>query len=221
MTQKKSLIKGLAALQEAVDSRADRGPGAKWLKIAPSKSVKVWFLQELDEDAEGFDPDAGTAFIAVEHSAPKNYQRKAMCTAEDGEACLPCELNAKEPKTGWQQKMRLYANVLVDNGKDEPYVAVLSQGVTEKAITPALTLMAKEYGGVTGTMFSIKRNGEGKDTTYTIFPLPGGDQPKLKDYELYDLEEVVTRWIPYEEQAEFFEVVEKPEEEEESPEDAW
>ena len=200
------LIKGLAAIQAAVESRSgDFGEGARWLKLESGKSAKIWFLQEFDDNSPNYNEKAGAIVLAVEHSSPFNFLKKALCTKDDGE-CLACEMNKANPKKGWNQKMRLYANVLVNDGKEDPYVAILSQGIGPKSITPALAEMANEYGGVTGTQFSIKRTGEKMETSYTIFPLPGGTAPNPDDYELYDLGKVATRNIPYEEQAEFYEI---------------
>jgi hypothetical protein len=201
------LIKGLAAIQDAVESRnQDFGDGAKWFKLDSGKSAKVWFLQEFDENSPNYNEKAGTIVLAVEHSSPANFMKKALCTKDEDGKCFACEMNRANPKKGWNQKMRLYANVLVNNGKDEPFVAILSQGIGPKSITPALAEMANEYNGVTGTQFQIKRVGEKMETSYTIFPLPGGEAPDVASLELYDLEKVATRKVPYEEQAEFYEV---------------
>lgn len=203
------LITGLAAIQAKIDQQNqdfDDAPKAKWFGLKGGQSAKVLFLQEFDENSDHYNPEAGTLLLAVEHSSPINYRKKALCTKEDG-ACLGCEMNKANPKKGWNQKMRLYANVLVDNGKDEPYVAILSQGIGGKSITPTLAQMAVDYGGITQTLFRINRTGtEMNNTSYTILPLIGADLPSTNGVELYDLKTTATRKIDYEDQAAFYEV---------------
>lgn len=208
-----SLVKGLAAIQKKVDATSkdyEDGPKAKWVSLKDGQSVRINFLQEFDENADNFDPKAGALVVAVEHAAPHNYRRKAQCTGDDGAPCVGCEMNKKFPKKGWQQKLRLYVNVLVDDGNNDPYVAILSQGIGGKSITPVLTELAKEYEGITTTQFKIKRTGsEMNNTSYSLFPLPNGKIVDAADYELYDLEKTATRVIEYEKQAEFYEIEDK------------
>lgn len=204
------LITGLAAIQAQIDRQNQDfdtdAPKAKWFGIKGGQSAKVLFLQEFDENSSHFNPAAGTLLLAVEHSSPINYRKKALCTKDDG-ACLGCEMNKANPKKGWNQKMRLYANVLVDNGKDDPFVAILSQGIGGKSITPTLAQMAVDYGGITQTLFRITRTGtEMNNTSYTILPLIGADVPSTEGLELYDLKATATRKIDYDAQAEFYEV---------------
>jgi hypothetical protein len=94
---------------------------------------------------------------------------------------------------------------LVDDGKEDPYVAVLSQGSSGKTITPTVIEYAGEMGSITNLMWRIKRSGTKTDTSYTIIPL-AKDETKF-DYsalELYKLEEVAIRDLPYTEQEAFF-----------------
>jgi len=205
-----SLITGLAAIQEQIDKQNrdfdSDAPKARWLKLKGGDSAKVLFLQEFDEGSPNYNPEMGTVLLAVEHNnpGPNMYTRKALCTKDEG-ACVGCEMNKANPKKGWNQKMRLYANALVNDGKNEPYVAIVSQGLGGKSITPALAQMAVDYGGITKTLFRITRTGsEMSNTSYTIIPLVGADLPDTDGLELYDLKEVATRKIDYEKQAEFY-----------------
>lgn len=202
------IVRGLKSLNEAIESSSGGGEGGKgtWLKVGDGKSVKLEFLQELDPDSDNYDEEAGVGFIATEHSNPKNYQRKAMCSHEDQGRCFGCEQNRKAPKTGWNIKRRLYINVLVDDGENAPYVAIMSQGTGDKAATPQIIEYANEVGSITGVVWSLKRKGTSKETSYTITPLPPTAKRLAKpdDAELFDLEKVCVRDIPYAEQEAFY-----------------
>jgi hypothetical protein len=113
-------------------------------------------------------------------------------------------MNKKFPKTGWNQKMRLYANVLVFNESDKE-VQVLSQGLGGKSITPTLLEMSNEYGSITKNPFKIKRTGSAlSNTSYALIPSMGDSGINPEDYELYDLATVATRKVDYADQAEFY-----------------
>lgn len=207
------ILKGLKSINDHNQRIEDRKKeiesrvSAKWFKLEDGQSVKVRFLQELDEDAKNYSPKNGIGFIAVEHTVPKDYKRKAVCTADDG-SCFACEKakNAptKEDRSEWRQKTKLYINVLVDDGMNEPYVAVLSQGTGPKSITPTLIDFAIESGSVTNRIFKIKRTGAGfNDTSYSIIPFDPSELPSVESYEIFDLEKIV-RYIPVMEQAAFY-----------------
>lgn len=202
------IVRGLNAInkhveaEEAKYNRSDEDfVPTKWFKLVDKQSVKVVFLQELDQDSDGYSEKNGLGFLAVEHVNPKNWRRKAVCSMDDEGACYGCEQHRKDYKAGWKQKTRLYINVLVDEGGGkEPYVAVLSQGNGPKSITPVLIEEAGD-GSITGTWYTIKRTGSGStDTSYT---LRGGKEKHgldIESYELFDLEKTL-RQIPYAEQA--------------------
>lgn len=199
------IVRGLKAINKHVEAEEAKyagsdGPKTQWFKINDKQSVKVVFLQELDPDSENFSQKNDIGFLAVEHVNPKNFRRKAVCTIDDEGVCFGCEQHKKDWKAGWKQKSRLYINVLVDDGQNEPYVAVLSQGNGPKSVTPVLLEEAQDVGTITDKYFTIKRTGSGPtDTSYTI---RAGKAHELnpEDYELFDLEKVV-RQVPYAEQA--------------------
>lgn len=195
---------GLAALEEAINKVSGDFDKAKWLKLNPGKTVRVAFLQEIDADSPYYNKDAGLALLAVEHANPKNYRAKAQCTIESEGRCFGCEMNQKHPKTGWNARTRLYVNVRVDNGVEDEYVAILSQGMSDKGIVPSLAMYAQEQGGITNSEFRMKRNGEGKSTSYTIMQIPNSEPADPSKYDLYDLDKVCTRQIPYAEQEQFY-----------------
>jgi hypothetical protein len=196
--------RGLKAIQQHIDAEEAKfagndGPKTQWFKLADKQSVKVVFLQELDPDSPHFSQKNDLGFLAVEHVNPDNYRRKAVCTIDDEGVCWACEQHKKDWKAGWKQKTRLYINVLVDDGQNEPYVAVLSQGNGPKSITPTLIEYAGDDGSISDKYFTIKRTGAGAtDTSYT---LRAGKEHGLdvESYELFDLEKAL-RQVPYAEQ---------------------
>jgi hypothetical protein len=202
------LVKGLKDLNKVMDKpQASSGDGSKarWVKLDDAESVKIRFLQELDPDSPHYNEKNGLGFIAVEHTNPKDYKRKALCTVDDQGKCWGCEQHRKDYKAGWKGRSRLYINVLVDDGKEEPYVAILSQGSSGKTITPTLIEYAGEMGSISNLMWRIKRTGTKTDTSYTSIPLAKDEAPfDSSGLELYELEKVAVRDLPYTEQEAFF-----------------
>jgi hypothetical protein len=202
------IVKGLKQLNKALDkpqSSGGDGSKARWVKLEDGESVKVRFLQELDPDSESYIDSSGLGFIAVEHTNPADYRKKALCTMEDQGKCWGCEQHRKNYKAGWKGKSRLYINVLVYDGKEDPYVAILSQGSSGKTITPTLIEYAGEMGSISNLMWRIKRTGLKTDTSYTAIPLAKDEAPfDHSVLELYKLEEVAVRDLPYDEQESFF-----------------
>ena len=202
------IVKGLKDLNKALDkpsySESDSTKG-RWVKLEDGESVKIRFLQELDPDSPSYNEKNGLGFIAVEHTNPKDYRRKALCTMEDQGKCWGCEQHRKDFKAGWKGRSRLYINVLVDDGKEDPYVAILSQGSSGKTVTPTLIEYAGEMGSITNLMWRIKRSGTKTDTSYTIIPLAKDESAfDYSSLELYALEISAVRDLPYTEQEGFF-----------------
>jgi len=202
------IVKGLKDLNKALDkpsyNESDSTKG-RWVKLEDGESVKIRFLQELDPDSPSYNEKNGLGFIAVEHTNPKDYRRKALCTMEDQGKCWGCEQHRKDFKAGWKGRSRLYINVLVDDGKEDPYVAILSQGSSGKTVTPTLIEYAGEMGSITNLMWRIKRSGTKTDTSYTIIPLAKDESEfDYSSLELYALEASAVRDLPYTEQEGFF-----------------
>ena len=197
-------LKGLNAVMDKPQASSDNNKG-RWVKLEDGESVKIRFLQELDPDSPTYNEKLGLGFIAVEHTNPKDYRRKALCYIQDQGKCWGCEQHRKDYKAGWKGRSRLYINVLVDDGKEEPYVAILSQGSSGKTVTPTLIEYAGEMGSITNLMWRIKRTGTKTDTSYTIIPLAKDETPfDASSLELYKLEESAVRDLPYTEQEAFF-----------------
>jgi hypothetical protein len=229
------IVKGIDAISKIVDGsnseKSDR-PKAKWFGLKDGESAKIRFLQEFDENVESFNPEQGLMIFATEHSAPSDFRTKALCTRDEG-PCFGCEMNhkdnmlPKEERTNkWFGKTSMYANVLVMPSDGDPYVAILRQGVGPKSITPTLIEISNEYGGITNSLFRIKRNGaDFNNTSYSLVILPNKADEDVSEYDLYDLEAICTRSVPYEEQPKFYGMVEEDSEEEGTSEDttdiAW
>lgn len=202
------IVKGLQGLNKVMDKPTyteGEGSKARWVKLEDGESVKIRFLQELDPDSPNYNEKSGLGFIAVEHTNPADYRRKALCSMDDQGKCYGCEEHRKDYKKGWKGKTRLYINVLVDDGKEDPYVAILSQGSSTKAITPTLIEYAGEMGSISNLVWRIKRTGLKTDTSYTAIPLGKDETPfDGSELELYKLEDIAVRDMPYSEQEAFF-----------------
>ena len=203
------LVKGLSALTATIDKASTTNsdsPKGRWLKLNDGQSVKIRFMQELDPDSPTYLEKAGLGFIAVEHTNPRDYRRKALCSLDDQGRCFGCEMHRRDPKAGWKGKSRLYINILVDDGEEEPYVAIFSQGAGPKSATPEIIQYAGETGSISNVTWRLKRTGEKTDTNYSIIPLPTADSKPidLEKYELFDLEKAAVRDVPYNEQEAFY-----------------
>jgi len=202
------LVKGLKDLNKVMErpqSTGGEGSKARWVKLDDAESIKIRFLQELDPDSPNYNEKNGLGFIAVEHTNPADYRRKALCTIDDQGKCWGCEQHRKDYKKGWKGRSRLYINVLIDDGKEDPYVAILSQGSSGKTITPTLIEYAGEMGSISNLMWRVKRSGTKTDTSYTAIPLAKDEAPfDSSELELYELEKVAVRDLPYTDQEAFF-----------------
>lgn len=208
------IIQGLAGLQKLSQPFEGSGEKTTWLKVADGQSVKIYFLQELDSSSPRYSEKNGLALAAPEHVSPANFMVKCVCTMQDEDRCYGCEQYradyANTPKgekasPRWRAKTRLYINVLVDDGKSEPYVAVMSQGFGPKAVGDQIVELAVNNGAITDRSFTLKRTGEKRDTAWTLTPSFKEDPAfKPEDYDVYDLNTVAVRHVPYAEQEDFF-----------------
>lgn len=200
-------ITGLANIKNLIDrpSGAD-GPKARWLKLEDGQSVKIRFLNEVDADSKNYDSSRGLAIVVAEHTNPKDYRRKAVCSMDEEGRCYGCEMNRRDPKAGWKARLRYYTNVLVDEGTDEPYVAIWSQGVGPKSpTTTTLVEYAGDTGSLTNVIWRLKRTGSGTQTSYSLFPLTTDETPfDFKGLDLYNLDQTAVRQVSYADQESFF-----------------
>lgn len=206
------IVKGLKAMEE-ISNRASGsdsgGSKVRWLKLDDGQSAKVRFVNELDEDSPNFDPERKVAIIVSEHTNPKDYKKKAVCSADADGRCFGCEMARKQTEEdrkqgSWRARYRFYTNLLVDDGLEAPYVAVWSQGVGKQSAFNTIKEYALDTGSVSNRQWRMKRQGSGTNTTYIL--LPGDPDTEKFDWsgvEPYDLEKVV-REIPYAEQEAFY-----------------
>lgn len=189
------------AAEEASASYKDR-PKAEWVSIKDGEAVKLVFLQEIDEGSPNYSAKNGTALVSLQHSHPVNWKRTAACTDEEGE-CYGCQNN-------WRQKMVFYANVLVDDGVKDPYVAIWSRGLGRGSVAQSLYDMAADDdfdNSISDKVFKFSRTGSKKDdTTYSLSPMPKPHKLNVEDYELYNLEDYVFKVAPERQEAYYLEL---------------
>jgi hypothetical protein len=201
-----TIVKGLKNINALVDKPKYEGTGTKvrWVKLADGQAAKIRFVNELDSDSANYNESRGLAVVCSEHTNPKDYKRKAACTQESEGRCFGCEMARKEPKSGWRARLRFYTNVLVDDGTEEAYVAVWSQGISKQSAFNTIREYALETGSVSNLQWKLKRNGQGTETNYTLIPsIPDAEPFKWDGYEFFNLEKVV-REVPYPEQEAFY-----------------
>ena len=201
------IMKGLKEMEKAMDRPTSSGEGGakvRWLKLDDGQSAKVRFVNELDEDSPNYDAERDLAIVVSEHTNPKDYKRKAVCTQDSEGRCFGCEMYRKEPKSGWRSRFRFYTNLLVDDGLEDAYVAVWSQGVGKQSAFNTLREYAIETGSISNRSWRMKRQGTGTDTTYILLPGdPDTEKFDWKGVEPFNLEKVV-REVPYAEQESFY-----------------
>lgn len=205
-------IKGLKAINETMERPKQAQASyqkTNWLKLSDGQSVKVRFPNELDEESPNFDAERGLAVVVAEHTNPKDFKNKAVCTQDDDGRCFGCEMHQrenasgnKEYKGGWRPKLRFYTNVVIEG--DTPEVAVWSQGVSTKSAFNMLREQAMETGSISNVSWKMKRNGVGTETSYLLMPSAPDSEPHNWDgIELFNLEKVV-RTVAYPEQEAFY-----------------
>jgi hypothetical protein len=93
---------------------------------------------------------------------------------------------------------------LVDDGVNDPYIAVWSMGVAKSATFDTIREYVQDSQSLSNMTWKLKRNGKGTETTYILIPTKQ-DEEKFdwSKYEIPELEAVV-REVPYAEQESFF-----------------
>lgn len=201
-----TVVKGLKNINALVEKPKTESSGIKvrWVKLADGQSSKIRFVNELDSDSAHYNEGRGLAVVVSEHTNPKDYKRKAACSQETEGRCFGCEMARKEPKSGWKARLRFYTNVLMDDGLEDPYVAVWSQGISKQSAFNTIREYALETGSVSNLQWKLKRNGQGTETNYTLIPTAPDAEPfDWGSYEGFNLEKVV-REVPYAEQEQFY-----------------
>lgn len=199
-----SVIKGLKNINALLDKPKSDGPKVRWLKLADGQAVKIRFIEELDEDSAHYNADRGLALVVKEHVNPKDYKRRAIDTMDTEGRDWAEEMHRKDPKAGWKARLRFYCNVLVDDGIEEPYVAIWSMGISKQSSFNTIREYALETGSISNLTWKLKRNGQGTETSYTMIPGAPDKEPfDWGNIEKYPLEKAI-RHVPYAEQEAFY-----------------
>jgi hypothetical protein len=200
-----TVIRGLKNINALVDKpRSDGGLKARWLKLADGQAVKLRFIEELDEESPNYNEGRGLSLVVKEHTNPKDFRRRAVDTSDSEGRDWAEEQHRKDPKAGWKGKLRFYCNVLVDDGTEEPYVAIWSIGVGKMSVFNTIREYALETGSVSNVTWKLKRNGQGMETNYTLLPSAPDTEPfDWADVSPYPLEMALNQ-IPYAEQEAFY-----------------
>ena len=201
-----SIVKGIKNINALLDKPKydENSPKVKWLKLADGQSVKIRFIEELDEDSANYNESRGLALVVKEHTNPKDYKRKAVDTMESEGRDWAEEMHRKDPKAGWGGRLRFYTSVLVDDAINEPYVAIWSMGVAKSATFNTIREYASESQSLSNMTWKLKRSGKGTETTYTLIPLKQDAEPfDWSKYEFPNIENAL-RKVPYAEQEAFY-----------------
>jgi len=200
------VVKGLKNINALLDKPKYDETKAKvrWLKLADGQSVKIRFIEELDEDSPSYSEERGLALVVKEHTNPKDYRRKAVDTMDTEGRDWAEEMHRKDPKAGWRARMRFYCNVLVDDGLEDPYVAIWSMGVSKQSAFNTIREYAIDTGSISNLTWKVKRNGQGTETSYTLIPSTPDNEPfAWKDIRPFPLESALSK-VPYAEQEAYY-----------------
>lgn len=201
-----SVIKGLKNINALLDKPKydENSPRLRWLKLADGQAVKIRFVEELDEDSANYSADRGLALVVKEHTNPKDYRLKAVDTMDTEGRDWAEEMHRKDPKAGWRGRLRFYCNVLVDDGIEEPYIAIWSMGVSKQSSFNTIREYALETGSISNLTWKLKRNGQGTETSYTLIPsIPDAEPFDWGTQVPFPLESALKQ-IPYAEQEAFY-----------------
>lgn len=203
-----SVIKGLKNINALLDKPKyeNEGPRVRWLKVADGQSLKIRFIEELDEDSANYSADRGLALVVKEHTNPKDYKRRAIDTMDSEGRDWAEEMYRKDPKanSGWKGRLRFYCNVLVDDGVEDPYVAIWSMSVSKMSPFNTVREYAIETGSISNLTWKLKRSGQSTETTYTLIPsVPDTEPFDWSGVEPQPLESALKK-IPYAEQEAFY-----------------
>lgn len=160
--------RGIDALREATKPTERNFSEFNWFKLSPKdgeNTVMVRFLQELDEGADGYREDAGTAPVVVilEPPTPDGWKHRYV-VSEDNEELL-------SQLSDWKFRTRLFINVAVErDGEWQLELWDASQSVARQLIE-----FHSEEGGITNQNFKVRRVGKGTETQYMFFPKGASD----------------------------------------------
>lgn len=153
--------------QQAARTEDRKSTKGRWLSPNDGQTIFLRALQEFDEDAPGYNEDAGVAPVLVVHESPSDFKRKCLCLMDADGTCVACEHGVK-------QKTELYMQyVLTDkNGKplgdNEDAVKIWARNINH-VVSSALFDAAEAKGTVLRQTFKLTREGTGfNNTKYTF-----------------------------------------------------
>jgi hypothetical protein len=200
-----TIIRGLKDINALVEKpKSEGGSKVRWLKLADGQAVKIRFIEELDEESPNYDANRGLSLVVKEHTNPRDFRRRAVDTMDSEGRDWAEEQHRKDPKAGWKGKLRFYCNVLIDDGMEEPFVAVWSMGVGKMSVFNTIREYALETGSISNLTWKLKRSGQGTETNYTLIPsVPDTEPFEWSGIEPFPLE-MALHQIPYAEQEAFY-----------------
>jgi hypothetical protein len=198
-----SVLSGIEAIRKKIEERPaafDNVSDRELTRnIKSGQKRRIRFVQELDPEAKGYNEDYGLGIVVSEYQHPKLFWLLVEDTFDEEGECWAAE-------QGWASKLNLYVNVVdVDSG-EVFYLARSVLGGLGKDIIES----AAERNSVTDALWSIKKEGQGMNTKYTLTLVDITSDPVDVDTEkLIDFRKSVLNNIPSDEQAAFVRQVEQ------------
>ena len=210
-----TFIDSIAGMREATKPKEKQeNVNIDWLVLEADQAVTVQPLQEIDPNSPAMNAEKGRGFLTYYHQSPYDWKRQAFCTKDEGQ-CLPCELNNVDvdedgkPRP-WYPRKRFGISFIVDEvdektGEVTKVVKGFHCSSTDNGILNDLMDFYAENGPITEQQFSLKRNGKGTDTSYSLTPKIKGNEPvDVDEFDPQPVREGIYLTIPYERQANFY-----------------
>lgn len=200
-------FKSLKDIKKKVESKqgGNFDGESPFLTLKDGDKHRIRILQEFEEESPAYDERRGLIRVVEEHTSPKDFKLRAVCTAEDEGRCWACE-QTSNPEIGkkWRPRLRFYANVLVKDESGDK-VKILAQGFGGKNVGTTLLEAAEEYGVLGDKDFKISRKGSGmNDTEYGLLPLaPSELTDEQEKLEVIDLDKFI-KTVAYADQPAFY-----------------
>lgn len=205
-----AFFKTLKDLQEKADKPAEGG--GRFFTVKPGEEYRIRFRQELSEDLNGYDEEAGLAELVMVHTNPGDFTKHGRCTGDMEEynyKCWACEQISTDSK--WKPKGHLLVNIAVQNTDNDTWEPrVLDQKFTGAHVAENLLEYAGEYETILDRDYKIKRKGEKQATQYTLVPMGVKDpDASIKDLPFHDLSKSYKIVAPAEQAAHYLSTEDK------------
>lgn len=197
------VLTNLASIRKAVEERPKGFDNVRDRELTSAmksgEKRKIRFLQELDPDSKGFNPDYGSALVVSELEHPKHFWLLLVDTTDEEGECWAAD-------KGWKSKLNLYINVQDVETGDVFYIARSILGGLGADILES----ASERGRLTDALWTIKKTGEGLTTRYSLTMVDISDDPiEVDPSELIDFRESVLNEVESDKQAAFVAEIEE------------